>query len=178
MEEKQLVKDCIKGSRKAQKALYERFAPRMYAVCLRYAKDADMAQDFLQEAFIRVFTYLKDFRFEGSFEGWIRRIVVNTAIEKLRQADVLKNSLELDMVNPVHYETHNLQEQIDAEELMQLIQSMPTGFRTVFNLFAIEGYTHQEVGNILNISEGTSKSQYARARMWLMQRLKQKEDRG
>lgn len=171
MDEQQLLRDCIKGSGKAQKALYERFAPKMYAVCLRYAKDDDIAQDYLQEAFIRVFNHLGDFRFEGSLEGWIRRVVVNTALEKIRKTDVFKNSLELENVSQAEYETHALQDQLDVAELMQLIQSMPTGFRTVFNLYAIEGYTHQEIGKLLQISEGTSKSQYARARQWLRQRL-------
>ncbi|MDP2235704.1 MAG: RNA polymerase sigma factor [Bacteroidales bacterium] len=174
MDEGQLLKDCIEGDFKAQKRLYDAFAPKMFGVCLRYANDHDTAQDYLQEAFIRVFAHLDRFRFEGSLEGWIRKVVVNTALEKIRKVDVFKKSVEIDKINPGDYETTELQDQINASELLQLIQSLPTGFRTVFNLYAIEGYTHQEIGKLLDISEGTSKSQYARARQWLRQRLEKR----
>ncbi len=176
MDEKQLVNACLKGDSKAQKQLYERFAPKMFGVCLRYAKDDDTAQDYLQEGFIRVFNNLDKFRFEGSFEGWIRRIVVNTALEKLRKMDVIKNSVEVEKALFKANDVEQVMDQINAGELLQLIQTLPTGFRTVFNLYAIEGYTHQEIGNMLNISEGTSKSQYSRARQWLQLRLNKKEN--
>lgn len=174
MDEKQLLKDCVEGDLKAQKRFYDAFAPKMFAVCLRYANDHDTAQDYLQEAFIRVFAHLDRFRFEGSLEGWVRKVVVNTALEKIRKVDIFKKSVEIDKINPVEYETNELQDQINATELLQLIQSLPTGFRTVFNLYAIEGYTHQEIGKLLDISEGTSKSQYARAKQWLRQRLEKR----
>jgi RNA polymerase sigma-70 factor (ECF subfamily) len=176
MDEKQLVNACLKGDSKAQKQLYERFAPKMFGVCLRYAKDDDTAQDYLQEGFIRVFNNLDKFRFEGSFEGWIRRIVVNTALEKLRKMDVIKNSVEVEKALFKANDVEQVMDQINAGELLQLIQTLPTGFRTVFNLYAIEGYTHQEIGNMLHISEGTSKSQYSRARQWLQLRLNKKEN--
>ena len=176
MDEKQLVNACLKGDSKAQKQLYERFAPKMFGVCLRYAKDDDTAQDYLQEGFIRVFNNLDKFRFEGSFEGWIRRIVVNTALEKLRKMDVIKNSVEVEKALFKANDVEQVMDQINTGELLQLIQTLPTGFRTVFNLYAIEGYTHQEIGNMLNISEGTSKSQYSRARQWLQLRLNKKEN--
>ncbi len=176
MDEKQLVNACLKGDSKAQKQLYERFAPKMFGVCLRYAKDDDTAQDYLQEGFIRVFNNLDKFRFEGSFEGWIRRIVVNTALEKLRKMDVIKNSVEVEKALFKANDVEQVMDQINTGELLQLIQTLPTGFRTVFNLYAIEGYTHQEIGNMLHISEGTSKSQYSRARQWLQLRLNKKEN--
>ena len=176
MDERQLVNACLKGDSKAQKQLYERFAPKMFGVCLRYAKDDDTAQDYLQEGFIRVFNNLDKFRFEGSFEGWIRRIVVNTALEKLRKMDVIKNSVEVEKALFKANDVEQVMDQINAGELLQLIQTLPTGFRTVFNLYAIEGYTHQEIGNMLHISEGTSKSQYSRARQWLQLRLNKKEN--
>lgn len=175
MDEKQLIKDCLKGDAKAQKRFYDTFAPRMYGVCLRYANDADTAKDYLQEAFIRVFNHLGQYRFEGSLEGWIRRVVVNTALEKLRKNDVLKNSAELEVVRGMANHQTTPVDRISEMELVKLIQSMPNGFRTVFNLFAIEGYSHLEISNMLNISEGTSKSQYARARQWLMFRLGRNE---
>lgn len=175
MDEKQLLTACLQGDSKAQKKLYEMYAPKMYGVCLRYAKDEDTAQDYLQEGFIRVFTNLDKFRFEGSFEGWIRRIVVNTALEKLRKMDVIRNSVEVEKALNKDYDVEQVMDQINAGELLRLIQTLPTGFRTVFNLYAIEGYTHQEIGNMLHISEGTSKSQYARARQWLQIRLNKKE---
>ena len=175
MDEKQLLNECLKGDVKAQKRLYDMFAPKMYGVCLRYAKDQDTAQDYLQEGFIRVFTHLDKFRHEGSLEGWVRRIVVNTALEKLRKMDVFKNSVEVETALNKEYDAVQLMDQINAGELLQLIQTLPTGFRTVFNLYAIEGYTHQEIATIMHISEGTSKSQYSRARQWLQQKLNKKE---
>ncbi len=175
MDEKQLLAACHKGDRKAQKKLYELFAPKMYGVCLRYAKDESTAQDYLQEGFIRVFTHLDKFRFEGSLEGWVRRIIVNTALEKLRKNDVLKNSLGVESLSNINIGNVQAVDEMHAADLMQLIQCLPLGFRTVFNLYAIEGFTHQEIGSMLGISEGTSKSQYSRARQWLMQRLPQRK---
>lgn len=175
MDEKQLIKDCLKGDAKAQKRFYDLYAPRMYGVCLRYAKDADTAKDYLQEAFIRVYNHLEQYRFEGSLEGWVRRVVVNTALEKLRKNDVLKNAKELEVLKGSTSHLATPVDQLSEQELVALIQTLPPGFRMVFNLFAIEGYSHHEIGKMLNISEGTSKSQFARARQWLMLRLGKKD---
>jgi len=171
MDEKQLVTACRKGDRKAQKMLYDLFAPKMYAVCLRYAKDQSMAQDFLQEGFIKVFTHLDKFRFEGSLEGWVRRIIVNAALEKLRKTDVFRNSTGMEGLSNLDSGVVPALDEMQAADLIHLIQQLPVGFRTVFNLYAIEGFSHQEIGTMLGISEGTSKSQYSRARQWLQQRL-------
>lgn len=126
----------------------------------------------MQEGFIRVFTKLSSFKFQGSFEGWIRRIMVNTSLELLRKNDVFRFSVELDNLNQIEDEEESIPDQIDAEALLNHIQEMPTGFRTVFNLYAVEDLSHKEIGKMLGISEGTSKSQYARARGWLQKRLK------
>lgn len=171
MDERQLLKDCLNGNVQAQKRLYEMYARKMFGVCLRYASDHSMAEDFLQEGFIRVFTKLGSFKFQGSFEGWIRRIMVNTSLEMLRKNDVLRFSVELDASIQISDVETQVNEQIDPAVLMGHLQKMPTGFRTVFNLYAVEDLSHKEIAGMLNISEGTSKSQYARARAWLQKRL-------
>jgi len=176
MDEKQLLKDCLNGDVHAQKRLYEKYARKMFAVCLRYAPDSGVAEDYLQEGFIRVYTKMGSFKFQGSFEGWVRKIMVNTSLELLRKNDVLRYSVELDSSIQLSDENDNVPEQLDPAVLMRLIREMPVGFRTVFNLFAVEDYTHKEISKMLDISEGTSKSQYARARAWLLKRLKEKSE--
>jgi RNA polymerase sigma factor (sigma-70 family) len=171
MDEKQLLEDCLRGNEKAQKHFYEQFAPKMYGVCLRYAKDSSTAEDYLQEAFVKVFARLKSYRREGSLEGWVRKVVVNCCLEQLRKSDILKYSVELNFAHQIKDTNASISEQIHATQLLEHIRSLPTGFRTVFNLFAIEGYTHKEIAELLQISEGTSKSQYARARVWLQHKL-------
>lgn len=171
MEMDQLIRGCLNGNRNAQKQFYEHFAPSMMGVCLRYADDAEMAEDFLQEGFIRIFTRLKSFRSEGSIEGWVHRVMVNTALEILRKNDVLKHSVDIETAYSISDSLPDAFRQLTTAELLKHIQSLPAGFRTVFNLFAIEGYSHQEIAAMLNISEGTSKSQYARAKAWLQKRI-------
>lgn len=171
MDERQLLNDCLDGNVHAQKRLYENYSRKMFGVCLRYAPDYGMAEDLLQEGFIRVFTRLNTFRSQGSLEGWIRRIMVTTSLEMLRKKDVLRFGVELDNAEMLNDDTENIPEPVDPEKVLKLIQDMPAGFRTVFNLYAIEDYKHSEIGQLLGISEGTSKSQYARARAWLLKRL-------
>jgi RNA polymerase sigma factor (sigma-70 family) len=173
MDERQLLKDCLDGNVQAQKRLYEMYARKMYGVCLRYAPDSNTAEDFLQEGFIRVFLKLGTYRFQGSLEGWIRRIMVNTSLEMLRRKDVLRFSVELDSSFQVKQDDENVPDQIDPAKLTYHMQQMPAGFRSVFNLFAVDEYSHKEISAMLGISEGTSKSQYARARVWLQKRLKE-----
>lgn len=167
----QLIRGCLRGDSNAQKQFYERFAPKMMGVCLRYADDVEMAQDFLQEGFIKVFNNLKNFRSEGPVEGWIQKIMVNTALEILRKKDVLKQSVDLEAAFLVSDNYPDAFRQLKAADLLEHIQALPAGFRTIFNLFAIEGYSHQEIAGMLNITEGTSKSQYARAKAWLQKRV-------
>lgn len=172
MDEQQLLKDCLKGDVHAQKRLYDTYARKMFGVCLRYAADQGMAEDFLQEGFIRVFTRLKSYRMEGSFEGWMRRIMVNTSLEILRKKDVFRYASPLNDELQVSDPVEDVEDIPDTDLLVRLIQEMPAGFRAVFNLYAVENHSHKEIGQLLGISEGTSKSQYARARAWLQQRLK------
>jgi RNA polymerase sigma factor (sigma-70 family) len=171
--ESDLIKGCIAGDRRMQEELYRRFAPKMYAVCLRYANNADDAQDLLQEGFIKVYRNLHRFRAEGSFEGWIRRVFVNTSIEHFR-----KKSTRLSMVTDKEENTiedaditalHKLAE----KDIINIIQELSPGYRTVFNLYVVEGYSHKEIGDLLGISEGTSKSQLARAKGVLQKKISQ-----
>lgn len=195
MNEEKLLKACLKGDRRAQKELYERFARKMFGVCLMYASEKNMAEDFLQEGFIRVFMKLDSFKAIGSLEGWIRRIIINTSLELLRKKDILRHALEIDDFNdydstkPDSFYSYLVDEnfnddndgifnQISSEILNSTIQEMPVGFRTVFNLYVMEEYSHREIGQMLDISEGTSKSQYARARVWLQKRLNERKVMG
>lgn len=169
--EKELIERCIRQDRQAQRELYEKYSPRMFPVCLRYVSDRDKAKDVLQEGFITLFTKIESYSGEGSFEGWIRKIFVNTALMQLRKNDVLNNSDDIaDIQGGVAIDT-NLIESLDGKEILKLISNMPAGFRTVFNLYIIEGFSHQEISAKLNISEGASRSQLSRARVWLQERI-------
>ena len=166
--EEQLVKACQKADPKAQKRVYEKYAPKMFAVCSRYLNNEMEAEDAMIEGFMKVFDKINAFKLEGSFEGWIRRIMVNEALMCLRSKK--KEGFQVGYQEMGEEpEPHQLSSNLESEELMRLIGSLPTGFRTVFNLYAIEGYSHAEIAKKLNISEGTSKSQLSRARVILQQ---------
>jgi RNA polymerase sigma factor (sigma-70 family) len=170
IEESALVDGCLKGDSRSQEGLYKRYSKLMYSVCCRYARDKDIAADILQDGFIRVFHSLESFRKEGSLEGWIRRIMVNTALEYHRKnAGItwIEEPEDKDF-DPVVAEANG---SLEAEDLMKLIQALPPGYRMVFNLYAIEGYNHREIADMLQISEGTSKSQLARARSLLQHQV-------
>ena len=170
MNEEQLVKACLQGNNKAQQQFYEQYARKMMGLCLRYAVNTEEAEDFLQEGFIKVFEKLQYFEFRGSMEGWVRKIVLNTILDKLRRNIHFKNSDSIDD----HLEmagNDNPYEHLRAKELVKLIQTLPTGYRTVFNLFAVEGFSHKEISEKLSISESTSKSQYLRAKEQLQKKL-------
>ncbi|WP_240671069.1 RNA polymerase sigma factor [Lacibacter luteus] len=165
-----LIQGCIQGDRRMQKALYDKYAGKMYAVCLRYMSNADDAQDILQDGFIKVYKNLERFRGEGSFEGWVRRIFVNTAIEQIRKK---KNDLSLtEKEESIELKSVSAIENINEKDLMKIIRDLSPGYRAVFNLYVVEGYSHKEIGDMLGISEGTSKSQLARARMILQEKIK------
>jgi RNA polymerase sigma-70 factor (ECF subfamily) len=164
--ESDLINGCLKGDRRIQEELYRRFSPKMYAVCLRYAGNAEEAQDILQEGFIKVFKKLDSFRSEGSFEGWIRRIFVNTAIEHFRRKRYLMPVTEKEE-NTIEGKYLSVLDNLAAADIMALVQELSPGYRTVFNMYVIEGYSHKEIGDILGISEGTSKSQLSRAKVIL-----------
>lgn len=161
--ETDLISGCIAGDRRKQEMLYQRFAPKMYAVCLRYSNNADDARDLLQEGFIKVFRNLEKFRKEGSFEGWVRRVFVNTAIEHYRKKINL-NTISEKEERTIEDGSWNILDQLAEKDIIQLVQDLSPGYRSVFNMYVIEGYSHKEIGNILGISEGTSKSQLARAK--------------
>jgi RNA polymerase sigma factor (sigma-70 family) len=169
-DEARLVDDCLQGKVRAQEALYQRFASGMYAICCRYSRDQDAAADVLQDGFIRVFQALSTFRKDGSLEGWVRRIIVNTALEhyrKNRSNPTLNDTSEAELMGG----DPEISGDMGADDLLKLVQSLPDGYRNVFNLYAIEGYTHKEIADMLQINEGTSKSQLARARQLLQHKL-------
>jgi len=167
--EKELISGCRAGDRVAQKRLYDIFGGKMYAISLRYTKNKEDAQDVLQDAFVKVFENIDSFRGDSPLEFWIRSIVVNTALK------FLKKQRKLVGLDEVYEPDQEVQEHplsgFQWQQLMEFIQELPPGCQTVFNLFAIEGYKHQEIAEMLNISEGTSKSQFARARTLLQQKL-------
>jgi len=165
-----LIKSCISGDRRMQELLYKKFSPKMYAICLRYAGNSDDAQDLLQEGFIKVFKNLEKFRSEGSFEGWMRRVFVNTSIEHFRRK-VNLNSITENEEKGIEDSTWNVLDSLAEKDIIQLIQDLSPGYRTVFNLYVLEGYSHKEIGDILGINEGTSKSQLARAKMILQKKV-------
>ena len=171
-----LIESCIKGDRAAQKALYNRLAPRMFPLCIRYVGDRSLAEDILQEGFITLFTRLESYKGEGSFEGWARRIFVTTALMSLRKKDALKMSEDLEAARGLKTETSSQVQNIGYKELMSLIMTLPPGFRTVFNMYAIEGYSHKEISEMLGISETTSRTQLSRARIWLQNKIKKRDD--
>ena len=148
----------------------------MFPVCIRYIGDRDQAADVLQDGFITLFTKLETYKGDGSFEGWARRIFVTTALMALRKKDALKMSEDLDTVRGMKADTVSQTQQIGYQELMKLVTSLPSGFRTVFNMYSIEGYSHKEIAEMLGISETTSRTQLSRARIWLQKKIKEIEN--
>lgn len=146
-----------------QQQLYHKFSSKMYAVCLRYSGNAEDARDLLQEGFIKIFKNLNKFRGDGSFEGWIRRIFVNTSIEHYRKKVNLYNVSEA-QENTIEDKEWNVLDTLAEKDIIKMVQELSPGYRSVFNMYVIEGYSHKEIGEILGINEGTSKSQLARAK--------------
>ncbi|MBA3971399.1 MAG: sigma-70 family RNA polymerase sigma factor [Bacteroidetes bacterium] len=151
----------------AQKNLYEKFSRKMMGVCLRYCDSQEEAEDVVQNGFISVFENINTFKGAGSLEGWVRRIMVNTALTNIRKNKKFKQNIDLDSVEFMLPSATQANDSYEAKDLLKIIQTLPVGFKTVFNLYAIEGYSHKEIGDMLNISEGTSKSQYSRAKTHL-----------
>lgn len=165
-----LIRGCLSGDTRMQEALYKRFAPKMYAVCLRYSNNADDAQDLLQEGFVKIFKNLDRFRAEGSFEGWVRRVFVNTSIEHYRKKVNLTSTSEREEAM-IEDGSVNALDKLAEKDIIVLVQNLSPGYRAVFNMYAIEGYSHKEIGTVLGISEGTSKSQLARAKGILQKKV-------
>lgn len=168
----QLVQKCMKNDRAAQKQMYEWLAPRMFAVCLRYVGDRESARDVMHDAFITLFSKLGSYKGEGAFEGWARRVFITASLMHLRKKDVLKYAEDVQTHgNDMGYDPSVI-DRMDAQSLLKIVSQMPAGFRTVFNMYAIEGYSHQEIAKELGITEGGSRSQLSRAKVWLKDKLK------
>lgn len=174
MDEKKLIQACIKEDKGAQKALYDLFSAKMYFVCLRYARHEAEAQDILQDGFIKVFDKLDSFRFNGSFEGWIRRIMVNTALNNCRKSTYKYENIGIEDYQDKVVNSKAIS-RLSEQELLSVIQQLPDGYRMVFNLYIIEGYSHKEIADMLAISENTSRSQLAKARKWMQNVLEKQK---
>jgi RNA polymerase sigma factor (sigma-70 family) len=169
---KNIIKGCLAGNRRDQELLYRRHAGKLYAVSLQYSGNDEEARDILQDGFIKIFENLVFYKHEGSFEGWMRRIVVNTALEKYRSKHMLYRVDDIDLIpepeaNPENTDYAGL----EAVDLLDIIRELPPKYRMVFNLFAIEGYSHKEISEMVKISEGTSKSNLSRARIILQKKV-------
>ena len=157
----------MRNDRKQQELLYKMLAPKMLAVCMRYAKDKDEAQDILQEGFIKMFKNMNNYRGEGSLEGWIRRIIVHTCINNLKKNKRFNESVDLIHATSIQVREESIPSIIQAKEVVECIRMLPIGYRTVLNLYAIEGFSHKEISGMLDIEESTSRSQYTRAKAML-----------
>ncbi len=171
-DEYRLVDGCRRQDRTVQRQLYERFAGKLFVVCKRYIKDADEAEDVLQDAFVKIYRHIDSFRFECPLEAWLKRVVINTALKHLRKNKPWENPADVQEMAPLLPQADESLPALNYQYLLRLIQELPPGCRTVFNLYAIEGYNHPEIAEMLDIAEGTSKSQYARARSLLQDKLK------
>lgn len=169
--ETNILKASQKGDPRAQARLYEMFAGRLFGICLRYAHNEDDAKDILQEGFIKIFDKLKQYKNKGSLEGWMRKIIVNTALEKIRKENRFMVVEEDTFLDYDHYKYEHILEELGEKELLEMIRELSPQYRMVFNLYAIEGYSHKEIAQKLNISEGTSKSNLSRARELLKNKI-------
>ncbi len=167
MTEELMLQGCLNNLASAQEALYNRFSPRMLGVCYRFAKNREDAEDMLQEGFIKVFTQIHQFRNQGALEGWIRRIIVHTCINVLKKNKKFTDSVDLIHASSIYLNENNIPSILQAKQVVEAIRLLPMGYRTVLNLYAIEGYSHREISEMLDIEESTSRSQYTRAKAML-----------
>ena len=174
MDEKKLIQACIKEKKSAQRYLYDLYAPKMYYVCLRYARHELEAQDMLQDGFIKVFDNISNFKSNGSFEGWIRRIMVNTSLNYCRKSSFKQEQIGIEDYQDTIVKSKAVSN-LSEKELLAVIQQLPDGYRMVFNLYVIEGYSHKEIGEMLNITESTSRSQLAKSRKWIQNELEKQK---
>ncbi|HBH23962.1 MAG TPA: RNA polymerase subunit sigma-70 [Cytophagales bacterium] len=175
VQENEWIDACLKNDRKAQRALYERYAPKMLGICARYIRDRSEAEDVMIKGFMRVFEKLETYQGKGSFEGWICRIMVNEALGYLRKNKSMYLEVEIEKAER-EPDLNKIDQMMQAGDIIKIINELPVGYRTVFNMYAIEGYSHKEIGEMLGISENTSKSQLSRARMLLQKRLLEMEN--
>jgi RNA polymerase sigma-70 factor (ECF subfamily) len=167
MTEEVMLRGCLNNMASAQEALYNRFSPRMLGVCYRFARNREDAEDMLQEGFIKVFSQMHQFRNQGASEGWIRRIIVHTCINVLKKNKKFADSVDIIHANSLYVNDNNIHSMLQAKQVVESIRLLPMGYRTVLNLYAIEGFTHREIATILDIEESTSRSQYTRAKAML-----------
>lgn len=174
MDEKKLIQACINEEKHAQRYLYDLYSPKMYYVCLRYSRHDLEAQDMLQDGFVKVFDKISSFKSNGSFEGWIRRIIVNTCLNHCR-----KRSFKQEQIGIEDYQDGAVSSKaiskLSEQDLLALIQQLPIGYRMVFNLYVIEGYSHKEISEMLSITESTSRSQLAKSRKWMQNELEKQK---
>ncbi|WP_462219423.1 RNA polymerase sigma factor [Ferruginibacter sp.] len=163
----QLIHECAKGERHSQSRLYALLAPKMFVVCLRYGRNREEAEETLQEGFMKVFENIQQFKFSGSFEGWVRKIMVNCALQKFRSKSQLHAVVNIDDVKTEYGGNENISAEIGTKELLKMVQLLPPAYRMVFNLYVFEGMKHREIAELLGISEGTSKSNLSDARVIL-----------
>ena len=175
MTEEQMLAGTIRNNAAAQEEFYNRFSPRMLGVCYRFAKSREDAEDMLQEGFIKIFTQLHQYRNEGALEGWIRRIIVHTCINILKKNKKFADSVDLIHAHGMHTKDDMVPGIMQAKQVVECIRLLPLGYKTVLNLYAIEGYSHKEIGTMLDIEESTSRSQYTRAKAMLEDILVKKD---
>ncbi|MBC7588031.1 MAG: sigma-70 family RNA polymerase sigma factor [Chitinophagaceae bacterium] len=167
MTEQTIIAGCLHNDAASQRELYSRYSPKMLSVCYRFAHNREDAEDMLQEGFIKVFTQIQTFQNKGAFEGWIRRIIVHTCINFLKKYKKFNDSIDLAYATALSVKEETMPSIMQAKQVVECIRLLPTGYRTVLNLYAIEGFSHREIGNMLDIEESTSRSQYTRAKAML-----------
>jgi len=170
--EKDLIQKCLQGDRASQRGLFDMYAGKMMTVCRRYGRHTAEAEDIMQEGFIKVFLHLDKFKADGSFEGWVRRIMINTALKLIAKKSFQNESLGIESYQLIESKQDpRIFDKLSVDDMMSLVQELPDGYRYVFNLYAIEGYSHKEIGNLLNIEESTSRSQLVKARRILQKKI-------
>jgi RNA polymerase sigma factor (sigma-70 family) len=167
MTEEAMLQGCIKNDASAQQELYHRYSPKMLSVCYRYAKNREDAEDMLQEGFIKVFMQIRQFQNRGALEGWVRKIMVHTCINSLKKNKKFTESVDIIYANSISVREDAIPSILQAKQVVECIRLLPMGYKTVLNLYAIEGYSHKEIGDMLDIEESTSRSQYTRAKAML-----------
>jgi RNA polymerase sigma factor (sigma-70 family) len=171
----ELYDECLKGVRSAQKELFDRYASKMLGVCFRYSKSIEEAEDVLQDSFIRIFHYLPTFKKTGSLEGWVRKIVINTCLNNIKKNKHIYNEADVDEVRNFENDSPTVLENIECKQIMDVMQELPDGYKLILNLYAIEGYSHKEIAERLGIAEGTSRSQFLRAKNLFEKLLSEKQ---
>jgi RNA polymerase sigma factor (sigma-70 family) len=175
MTEEAILQGCLQNESVAQKELYNRYSPKMLAVCFRFGHNREDAEDMLQEGFIKVFSQIHTFRNQGAFEGWVRRIIVHTCINNLKKNKKFNESVDLIHATTLQVREETVPSVVQAKQVVECIRLLPLGYRTVLNLYAIEGYSHKEIALMLEIEESTSRSQYTRAKQMLEEILIRKK---